>query len=211
MGSSSWDAEPLFPKVPHLRNMYQKVGMFGAGFGFGSVGADPFLGDQVRGFGFNSDGAIPTLFLFNSGFDFHPIFNQPGIPLTPEGDTGQAGHGAVHVRLRQQPGAHRRPAGDAHGRNAAVAGPRINLLRARAEAGECELVAKGRLGAQEVGFVYLGGGLFASDRQALPHVADVVPSGGRRRGRRRADLYLHTAGLGPAPGHRSGPRRRTRR
>lgn len=171
-GRSSWDAEPLFPKVPHLRNMYQKVGMFGAGFGFGSVGEDPFLGDQVRGIGYNSDGAIPTLFLFNSGFDFHPVFNQPGIPLTPEGtqakkdmeqfmfafDNNLAPIVGQQVTLTAS--------------TAFVVGPRLNLLKARAEAGECELIAKGRLSGQEVGYVYLGSGLFASDRRALPHVAD---------------------------------------
>ncbi|HZI13959.1 MAG TPA: hypothetical protein VE153_26560 [Myxococcus sp.] len=172
-GRSSFDAEPLFPKVPHLRNMYQKVGMFGAGFGFGTIGPDAFLGDQVRGYGFNSDGAIPTLFLFNSGFDFHPIFNTPGIPITPEGtqakldmeqymfafDTNLAPIVGQQVTLT---------AG-----NPSVAGPRINLLVARANAGECDLVAKGRVPGQgELGFLYAGGGQFARDRQALPQVSD---------------------------------------
>jgi YVTN family beta-propeller protein len=172
-GKSSWDAEPLFPKVPHLRNMYQKVGMFGAGFGFGSVGPDNFMGDQVRGIGYNSDGAIPTLFLFNSGFDFHPIFNQPGIPLTPEGDKAKRDMEkfmfAFDTNLAPIVGQQATLTAS----SAAVANPRINLLKARAEAGDCELVAKGRLGGQEVGYVYLGGGLFASDRQAQPHVSDV--------------------------------------
>ena len=52
-------------KIPHLRNMYTKVGMFG----------DPkvdtfdqpdsgFTGDQIRGFGFTNDGTIDTMFRF---------------------------------------------------------------------------------------------------------------------------------------------------
>ncbi len=183
-GRSAFDAEVLFPKVPHLRNMYQKVGMFGAGFGFGSVGPDAFLGDQVRGIGFNSDGSIPTLFLFNSGFDFDPLFNPDGIPVTPAGaqikrdmaqfmfafDTNLAPIVGQQVTLTAF--------------SAAVAGPRINLLMARAGAGECDLVAKGRAVGTEVGFLYLGGGWFAGDRQALPHISDaalraaVIASGG---------------------------------
>ncbi|MCY1039825.1 hypothetical protein OV208_00735 [Corallococcus sp. bb12-1] len=169
-GKSSFDAEPLFPKVPHLRNMYQKVGMFGAGFPFGNTPTDPFLGDQVRGIGFNSDGAIPTLFLFNSGFDFHPIFNAVGIPDTPAGfqakkdleqymfafETNLAPIVGQQVTLTST--------------NATVAGPRIDLLVARANAGECDLVAKGRAGTYEMGFVYVGSGLFKTDRAALPLV-----------------------------------------
>jgi len=173
-GRSSWDAEPLFPKIPHLRNMYQKVGMFGAGFGFGSVGEDPFLGDQVRGIGFNSDGAIPTLFLFNSGFDFHPVFNQPGIPLTPEGDKAKRDMERFMFVFDNNLAPIVGQQVTLTASSQAVAGPRINLLKARAEAGECELVAKGRLAGQEVGYLYLGSGVFAGDRQAQPHVADAV-------------------------------------
>ncbi|NOK18298.1 hypothetical protein [Corallococcus carmarthensis] len=177
-GRSSFDAEPLFPKVPHLRNMYQKVGMFGAGFPFGNTPVDPFLGDQVRGTGFNSDGAIPTLFLFNSGFDFHPIFNQVGIPDTPAGfqakkdmeqymfafETNLAPVVGQQVTLTST--------------NAAVVGSRIDLLMARADAGECDLVAKGRAGTYEMGFRYLGSGQFKADRAALP----LVPSATLRSG-----------------------------
>nr|WP_224246219.1 hypothetical protein [Hyalangium gracile] len=173
-GRASFDAEPLFPKVPHLRNMYQKVGMFGAAFGFGSVGADPFMGDQIRGFGFNSDGSIPTLFLFNSGFDFDPIFNQVGIPRTPEGvqakrdmeefmlafDTNLAPIVGQQVTLTAF--------------NPLVAHSRIHLLMARAAAGDCDLVAKGRVAGKQVGYLYVGAGRFRSDRQALPTVSDTV-------------------------------------
>ncbi|WP_422723952.1 YncE family protein [Hyalangium rubrum] len=173
-GLSSFDAEPLFPKVPHLRNMYQKVGMFGAGFAFGVVEPDPFMGDQVRGIGFNSDGAIPTLFLFNSGFDAHPIFNPVGIPNTPEGDKAKRDMEefmfAFDTNLAPIVGQQVTLTASNH----AVAGPRINLLRARAEAGECELVAKGRIALLEVGFLYAGGGQFARDRQALPNLHDIA-------------------------------------
>ncbi|HYH98355.1 beta-propeller fold lactonase family protein [Hyalangium sp.] len=173
-GVSSFDAEPLFPKVPHLRNMYQKVGMFGAGFGFGSVGEDPFLGEQVRGIGFNSDGSIPTLFLFNSGFDFHPIFNQPGIPLTPEGTKAKQDMEKFMLAFDSNLAPIVGQQVTLTAASQAVVGSRIQLLKARAGAGECDLVAKGRIAGLEVGFLYLGSGLFAGDRQALAHIPDLV-------------------------------------
>jgi DNA-binding beta-propeller fold protein YncE len=172
-GRSSFDAEVQFFKVPHLRNMYQKVGMFGAGFTTITLGPDPFLGDQIRGFGFNHDGTIPDLFRFNSQFDQVPQ-NPDGIPHTPEGvqakrdmeqfmlafDSNLAPIVGQQVTLT---------AG-----TAAATTPRIQLLKARAEAGECELVAKGRLAQQELGFLYLGGGLLKSDRKGVPPVSDAA-------------------------------------
>ena len=57
-GDQTVEGEPQLFKVAHLRNAYQKVGMFGiAGFG-------PSAGDQVRGTGYLHDGAIDTLFRF---------------------------------------------------------------------------------------------------------------------------------------------------
>jgi hypothetical protein len=57
-GFESIEGEPQLFKVAHLRNVYQKVGMFGL------VGATPNLGDQVRGFGVLHDGSVDTLFNF---------------------------------------------------------------------------------------------------------------------------------------------------
>jgi DNA-binding beta-propeller fold protein YncE len=173
-GKSSFDAEPLFPKVPHLRNMYQKVGMFGAGFPFGNSPADTFLGDQVRGIGFNSDGAIPTLFHFNSGFDFHPIFNAVGIPATPEGHAAKKNMEDYMFAFESNLAPIVGQQVTLNASNGAVAGPRIELLKQRAQAGECDLVAKGRAGTQTAGFLYLGGGLYQMDRAAVPHVADAA-------------------------------------
>lgn len=57
-------------KVPHLRNAYSKVGMFGSS----SPNSDgKFMGDQVRGFGFLHDGAIDTL----DHFFKDPVFRFP--------------------------------------------------------------------------------------------------------------------------------------
>ena len=47
---------------------------------------------------------------------------------------------------------------------------RIDLLRQRADAGECELVAKTRISDDEAGFLYVGSGLFARDRRGQPPI-----------------------------------------
>ena len=60
-------------KVPHLRNMYQKVGMFGF-----SAGTGPVTGAQIRGFGFSHDGSLDTLISFFSD----PVFNFPSPVAT---------------------------------------------------------------------------------------------------------------------------------
>jgi YVTN family beta-propeller protein len=172
-GRSSFDAETQIFKVPHLRNLYQKVGMFGVGFTTFTRAADPFLGDQVRGFGFNHDGTYPDLFRFSSQFDFD-VTNPIGIPATPEGtqikrDMEQF---MLAVDSNLAPIVGQQVTLTSH--NPAAVAARIHLLKDRAEAGECELVAKGRVGQYEAGFLYLGGGVFKSDRQAVPPIADAA-------------------------------------
>jgi YVTN family beta-propeller protein len=73
-------------KIPHLRNMYDKVGMFGmAPTHFFHDSTDGQAGPQVRGFGFTNEGSVDTMDRF-----FHAlVFNQPelntGFPaLNPE-------------------------------------------------------------------------------------------------------------------------------
>jgi DNA-binding beta-propeller fold protein YncE len=55
-------------KIPQLRNMYQKVGMFGSALN-NAVAPGP----QIRGFGFSNDGAADTLDTFFSD----PVFTFP--------------------------------------------------------------------------------------------------------------------------------------
>jgi DNA-binding beta-propeller fold protein YncE len=170
-GRSTFDAESQIFKVPHLRNMYQKVGMFGTAETRGFQGPDPFLGDQVRGFGFNHDGTVPDLFRFNSAFDLSAL-NPVGIPSGPE---------SVQIKRNLEqfmlafdsnlaPIVGQQATLTAATRHAVSA--RIDLLVARADAGECDLVAKGRIAENEVGFLYLGGGRFQPDRRALPAILD---------------------------------------
>lgn len=79
-GRSSFEAEPQIAKIPHLRNMYTKVGMFGmpdVGFIAGGP-TNLHQGDQVRGFGFLHDGSVDTVLRFlNAGvFQFPPTGNM---------------------------------------------------------------------------------------------------------------------------------------
>ena len=71
-GSAAHGGEVLILKVPHFRNLYQKVGMFGLPnreFFLPST-TDAHQGDQVRGFGFLHDGATDKLFNFLQGAVF---------------------------------------------------------------------------------------------------------------------------------------------
>jgi DNA-binding beta-propeller fold protein YncE len=170
-GRASFDPVPQFFKIPHLRNMYQKVGMFGAGYDFFTIPADPFLGDQVRGFGFGHDGAIPDLFRFNSSFDETPLntvgFSNNSTSVKAKRDLEQfmlAFDSNLAPIVGQQV--------TLTASNQSVMTARLDLLVARANAGECDLVVKGRLNSQDVGFLYVGSQQYKKDKVALPQISD---------------------------------------
>ncbi len=145
--------------------------MFGTAATNGSLAPDPFLGDQVRGFGFNHDGTIPDMFHFNSGFDANAR-NPVGIPVTPEGTQIKRNLEQFMLAFDSNvaPIVGQQVTLTAASPKAAFA--RIDLLMARAGAGECDLVAKGHIAGDEVGFLYLGDGRFQGDRQARPAILD---------------------------------------
>lgn len=188
-GRYSFENERQFFKIPHLRNLYQKVGMFGmAATDFALPGDNEFMGDQVRGFGFLHDGSFDTVFRFHGlrlfafrppgalgprdpgnpgGFPSvpadHPLANQ----LNPRGimmrrqmesfmfafDSNLAPIVGQQVTLRHD--------------NVDAVAPRIELLLARAEAGECDLIAKTTSGGRERGFLYRGQGQFQRDKMSV--------------------------------------------
>src|SRR5262245_35020090 len=81
-GRSSFEGITQIVKIPHLRNLYTKVCMFGVpkvDFFQTNVGTT-FQGDQIRGFGFVHDGVSPTLFHFLAAVVFAPQLNA-GFPL----------------------------------------------------------------------------------------------------------------------------------
>ena len=85
-GRSSFEGIPQIVKIPQLRNMYQKVGMFGSPkVDFFRAADTGFLGNQVRGFGFVHDGAVDTLFRFFTAKVFDPQLTV-GFPIVnPDG------------------------------------------------------------------------------------------------------------------------------
>ncbi|MGK4006446.1 beta-propeller fold lactonase family protein [Sorangium sp. So ce1036] len=204
-GRYTFDLETEAFKSPHFRNLYQKIGMFGMADNELFPGSDEHMGDQVRGFGFNNEGGVPTLFRFVSSATPDMGFNQSpltpgGFPPGPEGDVMKrqveqfllAFDSNLAPIVGQQV--------TLTGENAAVVGPRIDLLIARAEAGECDLVAKRLHGSRTEGFLYVGSGLFLGDRLWDPPIADAAL---RQRATRKRGEVTYTCAP-PGSGVRIG-------
>jgi DNA-binding beta-propeller fold protein YncE len=147
-------------KVPHLRNAYQKVGMFGQsatgleGFGKG-IPATRQLGDQVRGFGFHHDGSIGDA----SGRD-----PNLGLSKTEEDDLAAivfATRTGLAPSVGQQLVANRSTLDD----GATLA--RRDLFVRAAYTRKCDLVVTTVLAGELRGGIFLYGGVFL-DRAADP-------------------------------------------
>jgi YVTN family beta-propeller protein len=177
-GRSTFDAGSEIFKVPHLRNMYQKVGMFGAAQPqpvvidqIGTVTAfdGPYThqGDQVRGFGYSHDGSVDSLFRFVSSslFDIDDTAQEQVEAFMIAFDSDLAPIVGQQITLTAT--------------NAGVAGPRIDLMLSRCgtafaskvlvdlnggAVNECDLIAKLAQGGNPRGYVYdATGGLFEPD------------------------------------------------
>ena len=72
-GRSTFEGETQHFKVAHLRNAYQKVGMFGRL----NSGVDPTT-PQVRGFGYLHDGSVDTVMSFLGSGAATSVFQFPG-------------------------------------------------------------------------------------------------------------------------------------
>ncbi len=177
-GFSSFDFNPQLLKVPHLRNLYQKVGMFGNAPSPGFLpGDNDHKGDQVRGFGFLHDGTVDTVFRFMNGISFSEIFTGPGNGGFPQGPEADVMRRQVEAFILAFPTGLAPIVGQqitlAPSSGTAVLS-RIHLLRQRADAGECALVAKAELLGAEAGFVYAGAGFYRTDRKALPPIHEAA-------------------------------------
>ena len=133
-GQASFENETQILKVAHLRNMYQKVGMFGMpAVEFFNAGNNGHQGQQIRGFGFLHDGSTDTMFrflnatVFNDGGTFNPVGFNGGDAQRRQVeafllafDSDLAPIVGQQITLTNT--------------NGPVAGPRIDLLIARANA-----------------------------------------------------------------------------
>jgi DNA-binding beta-propeller fold protein YncE len=164
-GRSSFEGITQIVKVPHLRNIYTKVGMFGVpkvGF-FQTNDKTTFQGDQIRGFGLVHDGSVDTGFRFVTAVVFAPQLTS-GFPLFNPNATRRD----VEQFLLAFPSDLAPIVGQQvtlTNANATAAGPRIDLLIQRAgtpfvskalggAVTECELVATVALGGSVKGFLY---------------------------------------------------------
>jgi hypothetical protein len=200
-GKNTFAFQTQFLKVPQLRNLYQKVGMFGMANSSQFLADDPFtgltpdmtpeqyfqhiffgnenpfMGDQVRGFGMFHDGSVDTIFRFHNIVGFLP--REPGsvtpldpgnpanLPISPDGM-------AIRRNLEQYLLVFDSNLFPIVGQqitlkalNGFVVGPRIDLLIAMADKGECDLIAtrKGR------GYLYTNG-KFQIDSSTVAPISD---------------------------------------
>jgi len=208
-GKNTFAFEQQFMKVPQLRNVYQKIGMFGMANNFNFMADDPltgldpswdptnltdypnilftifmrnpnpFMGDQIRGFGYTHDGSADTMYRFHSIFGFLPRPATFVTPLDP-GNGKALDISAEGLKIRRQLEQYMLVFDSnffpVMGQqitltqtNKAVVGQRIDLLLARANLGECDLVAKTR---NDNGFLYLGNGSFKPNEVAKPTLTD---------------------------------------
>ena len=184
--SARTGGRPQIFKVPQLRNVYQKVGMFGFPdtdkLVFPAVppltGLSGFLGDQVRGFGILAAGDVDTNFRFHNALNFDQAFpSNPNPDGFPHGEAGALERRRVESFLlafdsNLAPIVGQQVTLSATSSDATQA--RLDLMIQRAEAGECELVAKSGGGNTQRGYLYLGGGKFLSDTRVHPSVTDQI-------------------------------------
>jgi len=160
-GRSSTEGEPQEFKIAHLRNLYTKVGMFGVPAN-SLIPPTGFLGEQIRGFGVLHDGSVATAFDFISA----PVFNFGGAGANQRRRDVEAFMLAIDSGLAPAVGQQVTATPSTFDDAGVVA--RVLLLRARADADRCDLVAKGNLGGVARGALYLGGNQWRSDRASEP-------------------------------------------
>ena len=139
-------------KVPQLRNMYEKVGMFGmVDIPFDNSGDNGHKGDQIRGFGYTHDGAVDTLERFHNAV----LFNFSLSGADPD---------VLRKQMVQFMFAFDSNLKPIVGQQVTISGTgtteiinRIDLLIARAVAGDNDLIVKMNIAGNKRGAFWTGG------------------------------------------------------
>ena len=180
-GDASFENELQIIKVAHLRNLYQKVGMFGMmSIDFLNPGDNGHKGDQIRGFGFLHDGSVDTVFRFFQATVFN---NANGVGFNG-GDTQRRQMEQFMLAFDSDLAPIVGQQITLTSSNSAAAGPRIDLLLQRAGATftskvlggtttECDVVVKGNVAGAARGWLRTSAGTFRSDRASEPLLNDV--------------------------------------
>jgi YVTN family beta-propeller protein len=151
-------------KIPHYRNLYEKVGMFGRpnhnNFRPTTEEEHGHTGPQVRGYGYSHDGKHDTLVRFHRG----PGFFFPG------GDEQRLDVSVFIVATETvlQPIVGQQITLDAD--NAMMVADRITLLTDRALANDADLVVQGVINGKQRGWLLQPSGMFRPDRDGDEHV-----------------------------------------
>jgi DNA-binding beta-propeller fold protein YncE len=162
--SASFEGITQVFKIPHLRNLYAKVGMFGTPKVPFFLHADSGnKGDQIRGFGFVNDGSVDTLFRFFSAVVFRPLITS-GFPiLQPDNTRRDVEQFMLAFDSDLAPIVGQQTTLTAS--NTRSVGPRIDLMVRRAETRfvskalggevkECDLIARVALKGRIKSFLY---------------------------------------------------------
>ena len=167
-GSSTFEGEPQIFKVAMLRNMYEKVGMFGMpGVPFFNQGDNGDTGDQIRGFGFTHDGSVDTLHRFFNAVVFQFANGQQGE--TDRRNMEQFMF-AFDSNLKPVVG-QQVTLSSSSGTDIS---DRVDLLISRSAAGDSDLVVKGNINNEPRGWVRQTDGTYKSDASSEAPLSEAV-------------------------------------
>ena len=172
-GQSAFETLSQTFKIPGLRALYDRVGMFGVASQPKTLDGDHrHQGPQVRGFGYSHDGSVDTVFRFLQLRIFDSA--QGGLVGFAQGDAQRRDVEAYLFAFDADlaPIVGQQITLDEH--NAATVAPRIDLLRARArtpfasrltggQATECDLVVTGVIDGKAARFVMAADGHYRRD------------------------------------------------
>jgi DNA-binding beta-propeller fold protein YncE len=171
-GFSTFENETQHFKIAHLRNLYQKIGMFGMpAIPFINAGNNANQGPQVRGFGFLHDGSVDTIFRFHNATVFTGF--AAGATGTTQRRQMEQFMLAFDSNLAPMVGQQVTLTSS----NGAAVGTRISLMLARAALNECDVIVKGTMVVsptvrEQRGWVRTAAGTFQSDRTGEPLLTD---------------------------------------